>query len=308
MKAGAATPSRPAGIALGVAAVLVLGPLLAGAVWNGSDLANDAAVVDLRQYRLADDQALSDQLDKKKVSEAGRVIVIRPGSENGEKLYCPSDDLPKSCALMKEIEERTTTVSPDTDPIAVLAAFGGSPEVDRSRVTIVHLHQGHAFGWWPALEVGLLMTIIAAGSFFFLDRSARRRRLVTAPAYSVPPPPTDASRPEPQISRSVAVPSAAPPAGPAPRRRPPPRPDPPAPPGPLPADVVGAVPIGRQVVARTHFGPGGGFVDIGGVVVWASLEQPGEPVYPGRRLSVLSMSAGVDSLVVSSRVSEEVRP
>lgn len=303
MKGRVTAPSRPAGIALGVAAVLVLGPLLAGAIWNGSDVKNDAAVVDLRDYWQLNDQALHTQLEDSKVSETRRVIVIRPGSENGEKLNCPSKDLPKSCELMKKIEKRTTSVSPGTDPIAVLAAYGDSGKVDRRQVTIVHLHQGHAFGWWPALGVGLLMTIIAAGSFYFLDRSARRRRLVTAPAYSVPPgPAAGPPRPEPQAAASAPMPAAAPA-----RRRPPPRPDPPAPPGPLPPDVVGAVPIGRQVVARTHFGPAGGFVDIGGVVLWASLEQPGEAVYPGRRLSVLSMSAGVDSLVVSSRVSEEVR-
>jgi hypothetical protein len=60
-------------------------------------------------------------------------------------------------------------------------------------------------------------------------------------------------------------------------------------------------------VARTHFGPAGGFVDIGGVLIWASLDQPGEPVHPGRQLSVLSLSTGSDALVVSSRITEEVR-
>jgi hypothetical protein len=97
------------------------------------------------------------------------------------------------------------------------------------------------------------------------------------------------------------------PSNPAPVRRPPLRPAPPPPPGPLPADVVAAIGVGRRVVAQTHFGPQGGYVAVGGVLLWASLEQPGEHVFPGRQLSVLTLSSGSDALVVSSRITEEVR-
>jgi hypothetical protein len=70
---------------------------------------------------------------------------------------------------------------------------------------------------------------------------------------------------------------------------------------------VRAVGAGRRVRAQTRFGPQGGFVDAGGVLLWASLDRPGEQVHPGRPLSVLALSAGSDALVVSSRITEEVR-
>jgi hypothetical protein len=43
------------------------------------------------------------------------------------------------------------------------------------------------------------------------------------------------------------------------------------------------------------------------VLLWANLDRPGEQVHPGRPLSVLALSAGSDALVVSSRITEEVR-
>lgn len=78
------------------------------------------------------------------------------------------------------------------------------------------------------------------------------------------------------------------------------------PPGPLPDEVLAAVPA--TVTAVTHFGPGGGYVDAGGVLIWAALRRPGEPVHPGSSLSVVQHSQERDALVVSLSVKQEVRP
>jgi hypothetical protein len=90
------------------------------------------------------------------------------------------------------------------------------------------------------------------------------------------------------------------------RARTPVLPSAPARPAPLPDDVLAAVP--GQVTAVTSFGPHGGFVDAGGVLVWAALTRPGEPVAPGRTLTVLSSSHERDSLLVSLRAPQKVRP
>ncbi|GLY98469.1 hypothetical protein Acsp02_57230 [Actinoplanes sp. NBRC 103695] len=70
--------------------------------------------------------------------------------------------------------------------------------------------------------------------------------------------------------------------------------------------MLDAVPA--TVTAVTHFGPGGGYVDAGGVLVWAALRRPGEPVHPGSSLSVVQHSQEKDALVVSLSVKQEVRP
>jgi hypothetical protein len=159
------------------------------------------------------------------------------------------------------------------------------------------------------LEAGLIIAIMAAGFLYVAARSVRSRGPFGArahalpgsdlkmPAHSVPSSPAGGQQP----GRGTASPA-------VPPRTVPPRTAPPSPPGPLPADVVLAIGVGRRVVAQTHFGPQGGYVDVGGVLLWASLERPGEHVYPGRPLSVLALSSGSDALIVSSRITEEALP
>ena len=73
----------------------------------------------------------------------------------------------------------------------------------------------------------------------------------------------------------------------------------------LPDDVLAAIP--PRVTAVSRFGPKGGFVDAGGLLVWAALIRPGEPVYPGRSLTVLSSSHERDSLLVTLSVQQAAR-
>jgi hypothetical protein len=76
-------------------------------------------------------------------------------------------------------------------------------------------------------------------------------------------------------------------------------------PGALPDDVLAAIP--QRVTAVSSFGPHGGFVDAGGLIVWAALIRPGEPVHPGRSLTVLSSSHERDSLLVTAGVVQAAR-
>jgi hypothetical protein len=73
----------------------------------------------------------------------------------------------------------------------------------------------------------------------------------------------------------------------------------------LPDDVLAAIP--QRVTAVSDFGPKGGFVDAGGLLVWAALIRPGEPVHPGRPLTVLSSSHERDSLLVTLSVPQAAR-
>jgi hypothetical protein len=316
MNGKAADRLRLAGIALGVAAVLVFAPLAVDVIWSNDEVDVDAAVVNMSNYPNFDDQKLHEELDESHADDVKRLIIIAPRQYGDVDFVCDSEKLPESCDYLNEAMDRTTTVHSEADPLGMLTAYSDPDSLTKygNRVTTVRHDQGLGFGWRQALEVGLIMTIIAAGSLYFTARSVRWLSVLRsgvpdqfgvgarAPANSVPPQHAAGPPPGQQAAHSAPAPPAA-----APHRRPPPRPAPPAPPGPLPSDVVRAVGVGRRVVAQTHFGPQGGFVDIGGVLIWARLDHPGEPVSPGRPLFVLALSTGSDSLVVSSRITEEVR-
>jgi hypothetical protein len=99
---------------------------------------------------------------------------------------------------------------------------------------------------------------------------------------------------------------------PPPRPQPPPAADPPVagrPPEAVPvvgitqltapAPATTAIRTGSRVVARTHFGPDGGYVETDGLVLWARLDQPrGRHPRPGQTVVVVAQDAH-DPLTVS---------
>jgi hypothetical protein len=317
MKGIAADRLRLAGIALGVAALLVFAPLIIGALRSG-EVSIDVAVVNLDSYPQIDDGALSGELDQANLDGIRKLIIIAPDRPPNEPSFvCTKKELPVSCPRLLKARPKAVTVPYGAFPVITLTALTGEAKVtyEGSHVTAVHEGLGSRFGWKPALGTGLIIAIMVAGFLYFAARSVRSRGLFGArahafpgsdlkmPAHSVPSSPAAGQQP----GRGTASPAVPPRSAPARSTPAQPRPAPPRP-GPLPADVVGAIGVGRRVVAQTHFGPQGGYVDVGGVLLWASLETPGEHVYPGRPLSVRTLSPGSDALIVSSRITEEALP
>ncbi|MEV6843020.1 hypothetical protein [Actinoplanes sp. NPDC051411] len=301
MKVTAADRLWLAGIAVVAAAILILAPLATGALAaDGKDVR--VALVNL-QTNPIDDGALAKALEKDKVDGADWLIISMPSADNQLIFGCTDVTLPKSCPILRKVTNRVD-VPPGVDPITTVnGLFGsGDPPSKGSLVRIADREAGDDFDGTAALEAGLVMTIIAAGSFYFAARSTRWRywpwRVQSTAAEGIPDDVRRAVEPRPE--RTTPAPA---PRRPEPRR--PPVSAPPAdPPGPLPRDVREA--LGRRVVARTLFGSEGGYVDANGMTLWAHLENPGERVYPGQPLAVLTMTPGNDAIVVSSRVTEEV--
>jgi len=307
MKAKTAERLWLAAIALGAAAVLVFAPLVGGAA--AADTSTGVAVVNLDAYPRIDKKALSDQLAGVDRDEIDRLIVISPPFADTSSLCLPPN-LPALCEI-----GRPFFVPHGTNPIAALEALPHSDKKDHGRlVTTLRQGDGSGFGWWRAVQVGLLMTIIAAGSLYFSGLAIQRRRRDRAavhgpavPAFSAPvpgagPPPVPPSAVAPPAATGRAQPATP---APAPARRRAPAPAPAPRPGPLPAEIAGAIRAGRRVVACTHFGGQGGYVDADGLLLWATPERPGEAIHPGRPLSVVGV--GADAVIVSSRITEEVR-
>jgi len=128
--------------------------------------------------------------------------------------------------------------------------------------------------------VGAGAALVSAAAFLVPPARHRRRPTRRAPDHPAPDP-----RPAGRIVAARGID----PAGPV-------RVAPAA----LPDDVLAAIP--RQVTAVSRFGPHGGFVDAGGLVVWAALTRPAESVRPGGTLTVLSPSHERDALLVRPAV------
>ncbi|WP_433363843.1 hypothetical protein ACQPZX_32870 [Actinoplanes sp. CA-142083] len=274
--------------------VVVLTPLLVGAARAQR---TDTDVVNLRAYPDIDDQLLQKQL---KDTDGSSVLLLipPPGSYAGQPFDCTNRRLPRSCPIIHEHERRVVL---DGDTGDTLNTIYGQDTADADGTTYVRPLHG-TFAWGAATKVGLVMAIVVAAAFFFVLRAGPRKLRSVAPdsgpAGARPAPATG----PPPVQHMSAAPvhrgAAAPP--PSPRKPSPPRPEP------LPADAI--PPAGHRVVARTHFGPGGGYVDAGGVVLWASLAEPADGAYPGQELTVVGPDRGKNGLVVSHHVIEEVRP
>src|SRR3954470_22065077 len=122
MKGNAADRLRNAGIALGVAAVLVLAPLVVGVI-RGDGPGIDAAVVNMSNYPAIDDGALSGDLDKSGVPDVKRMILVLPEQQTSGTFSCAAPNLPKSCEILNNAADRTTTVPSGTDSVGVLSEY-----------------------------------------------------------------------------------------------------------------------------------------------------------------------------------------
>lgn len=303
---------------VGVATLLVMAPLLAGE-FAGRPHVLKVAVVDLHAQQQIDDEQLGAELRDNAGSDAFVVVLPAADRLNSALTVCKRSPLPKSCAALHDVKDRETEIPTWADGIPAPRGF----DEDTDQSTYVQRHDlpsgGDDFGWGAAIKVGLIMIVAGAGS---LGWALRRRRPSAAPAPQhrdntmptstpAPPPPPLATAPRSSRSGAPAPRDGVTRAAPAspPRSPPPARPSAPAPapaPLPLPDDVLAAVP--GTVVAVTRFGAHGGFVDAGGVVVWASLSTAGGQVHPGCPLTVLSSSHERDALIVSLSVTQEVRP
>jgi hypothetical protein len=298
MKVTAADRLWLAGVAVVAAAILILAPLATGALTADS---NDlrVAVVNLQTYPKIDDRVLARALKNGKVDHVDWLIIVPPSPDNNPIFECDAHTLGQSCPILNKVHNRVVVRS-GSDPVQTLdGLFGpGDAPSNGSLVRTADRETGDDFDGKAALEAGLVMTIIAAGSIYFAARTARWRfwpgGVQSTAAEGIPAEVSRAVEPRPE--RAAAAPE--------PRRRPPASAPPAGPPGPLPRDVREA--LGRRVVARTLFGPEGGYVDANGMTLWAHLENPGERVYPGQPLAVLTMTPGNDAIVVSTRVTEEV--
>jgi hypothetical protein len=133
---------------------------------------------------------------------------------------------------------------------------------------------GGDLGYWASVRTAVVIALLSAAGFFVTMLRRRRRTPDPVPMCAAAP---------------TALPGALPTVLPCA----------------LPDDVLAAIP--QRVTAVSTFGPHGGFVDAGGLIVWAALIRPGEPVHPGRSLTVLSSSHERDSLLVTAGVVQAAR-
>ncbi|MEU4690130.1 hypothetical protein [Actinoplanes sp. NPDC023714] len=295
-------------VAVLAGAVVALTPLLAGAMRTQR---TDVDVVNLRDLRNIDDGTLLRELDDARKS-AGVLLVIPPdGRFTGQPFECPRDRLPESCRVIDTFDRQVVLADPGVagELLDDLYGAGAADDDHDGYVRSGRQPLGGVFGWGAAMKVGLGMSVVAAAAFFVLLWAGPRLFKVgpSGPEpYPVPPPGRPGggyppvTGPPPVQRRAPAIPQPRPPSTP-PARGPSP---PPA--EPLANDVF--PPSGARVVARTHFGAYGGYVDAAGVLLWASLAEPVGRAYPGQPLTVVGPDHGRQSLVVSHHVIEEVRP
>ncbi|MBM2620938.1 hypothetical protein JIG36_36105 [Actinoplanes sp. LDG1-06] len=299
---------RPMAVAIATAllsgAVIVLSPLLAGA-W-ASD--RSVTVVNLAGYPNINDSLLDRELEKAG-GPADILIIIPPADlESGAPDFdCSNEALPKSCPVLHDFPRRIVASDVTAFTTTLIALYRAGPDDEGQNVYVRTGERplSDTVAWGVAWKVGLVMTVVAAAAVFV----ALRRRSRVLPAYtsaaSPVPPPSPSPSAEPAPAR-VTQPATGRVPQPAAGRGGQPAPVAPTPiSDPLPADAI--PPPGTAVVARTHFGPYGGYVDAGGVVLWARLIDPGGGVVPGQSMTVIGPARAQDALVVSPNVTEEVR-
>lgn len=323
MSRGPRAPGSRISLILGLLALLVILPPLV-ARWAAGRTPAKIVVADLRSISQADAVELIGQLRAQRPGSSA-LIVMLPEAATG---FGPCSGDAAQALFCSEVTAfpAVALVSDDRPDAAVARLYGPGPAAvpHGSRVFTAERSLGSGSGLVPAVLTSLVLALGAAvllvrpGWTGGLARALSPGRRLSEPGRSGRPDrqgplersgePAGTMRPD---RRAQPDPPGPPPAaGPPDRRvpasasapvRPPPEILPEPPPDTDTSRPERAPAAGDHVVTRSHFGPDGGYVVAGGLVLWAELDSPADPPRPGERLTVLGTGPASGSLVVSVR-------
>ncbi|WP_218579620.1 hypothetical protein [Phytohabitans houttuyneae] len=299
------SPAIPKGTILAIVALVaaVFLPLLVG-LGQGGQEQTTVLLADLDQRR---NPKLVAALEEATAEGRGRdtVLVV---IDSPRRNTCSTEAKTPLCMTLARFEHQVTVVRQTTDvepAMIVDSLYGKGPKPEGANGLFTTTRStGSSFSLAAAFLTGLSILGLAtvglllapALVIWWAARHGQRNgpQRTAVPLNAHPGHPHQPQRHPTPVPRESAAPQrqrrfAASPSGPASNSLF----DPPPAPAPRHSGPGTSAPStsrprrGDEVVARTHFGPDGGYVDVDGLIVWAVLEPAGIGALPGQPLQVV---------------------